>query len=673
MPWQVGQPWNTPIAGATCPPPDCEDQLTVVGSRFSATELEQPDHFDYAAGLCYVAAEVSDSITIVDVTDPTNPTIVDSFTHLQLGRVRNMYYDAADEICYCTGGDNSGNYYLNSVDVSTPTSMSIIGTLVDTFPSDVLGSGRGDPIRSGDLLYIPMLGGLTIVDVSDPTNPTLIGHEDVDTSGGADGSCRAAVKLGNLVYVVTDGGDLVVFDVTTPSAPTYETALSFENITSASSFRGLVYDSGLFYTAGAGDFFVIDMTPTPTVVGSILSSSALLDASGIAKDGDLVYVGAVDGIIVVDVSTPSSPVIVDSVLEPSLMLSTGQLAFNGTTIYATSVSADRLNVIQPVCVDVLVEFAGSVTHTNTPYNALVADGIYVYGVRGTQDRIGVVDVSDPTTPVLVGNHTDTDTDLPVDIAKQGSLVYVVAFNNDSLTVFDVSDPTNPTNAGTITHATNLDAARYVDVYGNFAYVAADGSNRFTIVNVSNPASMSIEASITDATLLASGPVVRIGSHVYMANTSQAVVAIDVSDPTDPQIVDSITSATVAAARGIAAGASGVLLVATTTLLITIDIDDPTNIGILDTVAIPSGAEVVYSGGYAVVSSTGGAVYVVDVSNPSDIEVVDSIVDPSLFGTATALAMSDCVLTMGGFIGTTTYIFAFNTFFGGGTGSSGWSL
>jgi hypothetical protein len=84
--------------------------------------------------------------------------------------------------------------------------------------------------------------------------------------------------------------------------------------------------SGSFaYVAGyrSHSLIVIDVSnpASPVIRGSVVSSSLMLYAGGVAVSGSYAYVTASwsDSLVVVDVSNPLSPVIRGSVVSPSLL------------------------------------------------------------------------------------------------------------------------------------------------------------------------------------------------------------------------------------------------------------------------------------------------------------------------------------------------------------------
>ena len=61
-------------------------------------------------------------------------------------------------------------------------------------------------------------------------------------------------------------------------------------------------------------------------------------------------------------------------------------------------------------------------------------------------NLAIVDISDPTTPVLVGNWDPNDTNvmnLHAPSLYHGSYAYVAGAGSDNLAIVDISDPTTP--------------------------------------------------------------------------------------------------------------------------------------------------------------------------------------------------------------------------------------
>jgi hypothetical protein len=104
-------------------------------------------------------------------------------------------------------------------------------------------------------------------------------------------------------------------------------------------------------------------------------------------------------------------------------------------------------------------------------------GNYAY-LAAAGNGLVVVDVSDPTNPVL---SSTMDDDYAYDVAVAGGYVYVAA-GGGGLVVVNVSDPTNPARAGGYDTS---GSARGVTVSGDYGYVTG-GTEGLVVFDASDP-------------------------------------------------------------------------------------------------------------------------------------------------------------------------------------------
>jgi len=158
-----------------------------------------------------------------------------------------------------------------------------------------------------------------------------------------------------------------------------------------------------------------------------------------------------------------------------------------------------------------------------------ADGVYVSGkyayVADGDKGLKVIDISDPTSPTIVGTR---DTSYAEAVYVSGKYAYV-ADGNAGLKVIDISDPGSPTTVGT----RNTPGSAYgVYVSGKYAYVA-DYDKGLKVIDISNPGSPTIVG--TRDTYWARGVYVS-GKYAYVADDSAGLKVIDISDPGSPTTV-----------------------------------------------------------------------------------------------------------------------------------------
>jgi len=251
--------------------------------------LDQAGEIDKSGDYVYVCAQNDASLTIVDVSNPAAPAHAGVVTDaVLLNRPSGVQvYDWTGLVTIAYVVAYSGDC-LVCVDVSIPAFSAIVGSIAGAGapnfldgPTDihVVGNFTVPPAAPGDTYaYVTAApeNSLTIIDVSDTTNPTFVGN--ISGAGAPNYLQRPnAVRIsGNYAYVLPTLGDagLTVIDVSNPAAPAYVTRL-----------------------AGAG-------------APNYLSDPVALEIAGnyayIAARGDM-------GLTIVDISNPAAPATVGHV------------------------------------------------------------------------------------------------------------------------------------------------------------------------------------------------------------------------------------------------------------------------------------------------------------------------------------------------------------------------
>jgi hypothetical protein len=176
-------------------------------------------------------------LQVIDISDPTDPKRVGQVNIPGLaGGVAvagNYAYVAGSYII--AEPRSSDAWGLHVIDISEPSNPRIVGELF---------AATNDVAVAGDIAYVTYWhGGLQAIDVSDPASPTPVGGH------GTPGSATSIALAGNYAYVTGSSG-LVVFDITNPSS-----LAVVGELTLPGSARGIaVGDGGLpcMTTWGAG-------------------------------------------------------------------------------------------------------------------------------------------------------------------------------------------------------------------------------------------------------------------------------------------------------------------------------------------------------------------------------------------------------------------------------------
>jgi|CXWL01.1.fsa_nt_gi hypothetical protein len=304
-----------------------------------------------------------------------------------------------------------------TVQTFTPTPLSFLAI-----------PGAANAIRlQGDYAYIASgATGLYVVDVSDPTAPSIAGF--VDTPGNA----NDLAVLGDFAYVA-DGGGLQIVDLADPAAPRLLGALALP-----APVSDVVVRDGRAYVASSNGLRIVDVSnPAAPLLRSSLTFNLSFEATrGVALTGNLLVVTqGGGGIHVVDISNDLAPV-----------------RLGGTHTWPQSGVSSALDV--------------AVRGTRV----YVADG---YGPRTA--RLAAIDISVPSTPVVVGRS-----EFPYGLsglAFDRNLLFAsdFAFVN-AVPVFDV-DPVNPAFRGLINFSgpplARDDNGNGIDVRDGLVYVVGN--------------------------------------------------------------------------------------------------------------------------------------------------------------------------------------------------------
>ncbi len=150
--------------------------------------------------LVYVADEWG--VRVISVADPSNPVEIGFF---------RTFYETRETVGIALSGSLA---YLAAslggvviVDISDPSNMKLVGACdLEDFVLEVA--------VAGDTIYAAAADGLYVVDVSDPETPTMVGG--YDTPGVAYG----VTVSGNTAYVSDGGGGVQVLDIENYASPT---------------------------------------------------------------------------------------------------------------------------------------------------------------------------------------------------------------------------------------------------------------------------------------------------------------------------------------------------------------------------------------------------------------------------------------------------------------------
>ncbi len=466
--------------------------------------------------------------------------------------VASLVDGSVESICatgdYVFLGEGSS---LNVVDVSDPTNPHVIGSeyLPGLIEAICIRDERAY-IANGDL-------GFYIVNVENPERPLIMGYTD-SMSNAVD-----VVSDGDYAYVVSDYR-LHIVDVRDPYSPRIVHSMNTPERANAVTISG----NTLYFTYGFDGIRIVDIsTPESPVV---LSNIDVINIDDLAVWDDKLFARSTASTVKMryyNVSDPEAPVQIEDSLG----------GFHPTKIFARdgrlyATSSEHLVRIYDIA-DTL-ELLGEMVSYGGSYEVF-ANGDFVYSVGSTYG-FNVIDASDPSSPEILGSFPTGDHFWTVQV--EGNRCYF-ASGLAGVTIVDISD---------------FDSTEIIGVYRDTEYCLsvtvrdsivfiADATAGFKIVDmtdIESPVLLSeIDGSYTrhielhDTLLFLSDnsegirifnisdleAPVEIGSFdtegrsylsvyeeglLYVADGGNGLVILDVTDPTAPELLSTMDFTTI---------------------------------------------------------------------------------------------------------------------------------
>jgi len=277
----------------------------------------------------------------------------------------------------------------------TPAWISMNMGAITPISTLYLGGAYGVAVNAyvaGNYAYVEGTGGMSIVDITTPSNPIVVG---LFSSSDA----LSVVVKGNYAYLI-DSNQLKVINIATPTSPTLVTTLSiFGSSTGVSmSAVGNYLYFAAYQASGANSFDLkvvsISNPISPIVVGSLTITTSGQNY-GICVSGGYVFVGKSSGFCIVNVSVPSTPVLITtvstSVFSPGSFLVKGNYLFIGSGAGVSTY--DITTISNPVFVQTIY-FNGVA--------GLTLDGNYIYVTYAPND-VYIIDITNPRNAIVVAS------------------------------------------------------------------------------------------------------------------------------------------------------------------------------------------------------------------------------------------------------------------------------
>lgn len=325
-------------------------------------------------------------------------------------------------------------YRLTVIDTgcSSPAHLTVIGYIED---GDVSIVWPEESVVSGNYLYFVdnLADAFHVVDVSTPTSPSVVGTIDTAGSGGALNSVQYVTYLAGHCYTIAFTSGVWTFrsiDVSTPATPSLVGSTTHAQIDTALPMSGS--GSHIFASRSAADtLVVIDVsTPaSPSVVATLVDGTDLNGVARSAVSGSHLFAvcPAGDTFTSVDISTPTAPTVADSITDGTVLQGPVDVAISGSYAYVADFTSGSLVVVD-ITTPTAMTIAGSVTDADlASAQHVVVAGNYAFVVAGSAPyRLTAVDVSNPASPTVVATLEEDGflIDVMVDVSVVAGYAYV---------------------------------------------------------------------------------------------------------------------------------------------------------------------------------------------------------------------------------------------------------
>lgn len=479
-------------------------------------------------GYAYLATySNTEELLILNIANRTSPTLVGAFNSISSANGLAVFVE--DDRAYLGVASSSGPEF-EIIDISNKASPVSLGGLEVSYPVR-------DIFVKDSKAY---LGSqvISILDVSVPSSISVIGSlpnnglvmENIVVDGdymfmtsSSNTEELMVIKGGNgdtnsgTVSLVTESGDDSWED------PTYITALNLAGTGEANKVR---VDGNYAYvvtddSGSSADFTIINITnpESPTVSGSINLNTYVED---LYISGNYAYLATgadTEELMIINITNKSSPTKVTGFNlgnnnDPTAVQVVGNYAYVGKQVAGSS---NRelyvINVTNPASPIIAGDYnnAGSIMDFDI-------QGNYIYA--GTSNRNGeivILDISNPTNPVEVGSYNISGSVIVTSVFIDQDILHVGlnqgTFN--AYVTFNVANPASPSPLGSYE---TIGIVNDIDVFNGYAFLATENSSsEVMIINSLSPTSPSLFGSV-NLTDNARG-IVAGETYAYIANAS----------------------------------------------------------------------------------------------------------------------------------------------------------
>lgn len=271
--------------------------------------------------------------------------------------------------------------------------------------------------------------------LSDPSDP---GPENYIQDNTYLNDLRAITGNGNYIYAVSNSNQrFTIIDVSVPNAPAIRGSINHAYLNDTSFLKALDQNHIVVLSNASHRMTIVNVSnPAAPVIAGTIANMAVPNMAypdGMDIVGNYIYIAATGSgaLGIVDATDPNNPVAVGNVSDWSVLSGSTKVSVNG---------------------------------------------MYAYVVSRNDNRIVVINISNPAAPTIVGQGTDDRMDDTIWMKRVGN--YLITTSNEALLVWSISNPTNPMVVGA--YPTNNNTV--FDTEGRYLYNTS-GYNEVNITDL----------------------------------------------------------------------------------------------------------------------------------------------------------------------------------------------
>jgi hypothetical protein len=481
-----------------------------------------------------------------------------------------------------------------------------VGISFQTIGQDCLGLvgrwpyGPPDAIAvTDDHAYYSSGAVFVVADVSDPLTPGVVGEVQLPTG------FEDLVVEDGYAYAIDYDATLHIIDVSVPHRPNRVGEFH------ASDSRGMgiaVSEGYAFLAVGRGGLVVVDVSDPeyPTQVGWIDDYFM----SDVAVEGSHAYGVGMPNIRILDVSDPAAPHQLAAITNGGYNCQDITVSDGFVYVVGCGWISDDLAVID-VRIPASPEVVAVYEDEQHGYGAIHIEGHYLY-LAGTE--LTVLEITDPTDPVLIGMEGETEYLHLEDIDVSDGFAF--SSGRKGIPIADVTDPADPTIVSWINTA---GPSTQVRLAGDLLLARREGLHVLDLTDPTAP----VEIGRYDDEYL--DVFANSGRYAYIVGSQwdgvSGLVVVDLSDPSNPTAANTMAGDIGGSLKIEARGDFVYLAGPGNDAFEIVDVSDPMAAEIIITGSVPieNPSDFVVVGDYAFVSHLSdeyiGGLYVIDISDP----------------------------------------------------------